>query len=72
MHTMIKGREYMAAYMQDHDRNLVDILRYAARVHGDVEVITRAVEDGAIRRSSYAEIYRRSCPDRGKHRRHLD
>lgn len=51
----------MTQYMQATDRNLIDILRYAARIHGAVDVVSRAVEDGSIRRSNYGEIYRRTC-----------
>jgi acyl-CoA synthetase (AMP-forming)/AMP-acid ligase II len=51
----------MTSYMQEHARNLVDILRYSARIHGDVEVVTRRVEDGGIHRASWCEIYRRVC-----------
>lgn len=51
----------MTTYMQEDSRTLIDMLRYAASYHADVEVITRAVEDGSLRRSSYGEVYRRTC-----------
>jgi len=46
--------------MQDDPLNLAQVLEHAARFHGEVEVVTRRVEDDAIVRSTYAEVLRRT------------
>jgi fatty-acyl-CoA synthase len=46
--------------MQDDPLNLAHVLEHAARFHGQVEVVTRRVEDEAIHRSTYAEVLRRT------------
>ncbi|MCI2285592.1 long-chain fatty acid--CoA ligase [Colwellia sp. MSW7] len=47
--------------MQSHPINLIQILQHAANYHGNVEVVTRRVEDDKISRSNYASIYKRTC-----------
>ena len=39
--------------------NLINILKYAAQLHGDIEVVTSSVE-GDIVRSNYKQIYQRT------------
>jgi 3-(methylthio)propionyl---CoA ligase len=46
--------------MQDDPLNLAHVLEHAARFHGQVEVVTRRVEDEALHRSTYAEVLRRT------------
>lgn len=46
--------------MQDQFVNLVDVLEYAARYHGQVEVVSRRVEDDQIAHSTYAETAERT------------
>jgi len=46
--------------MQDDPLNLAQVLEHAARFHGEVEVVTRRVEDDAIVRSTYADVLRRT------------
>ena len=46
--------------MQDHPLNLASVLEHAARFHGQVEVVTRRVEDDALVRSTYAAVLRRA------------
>ncbi len=41
--------------MQNEPFNLAHILEHAATFHGDVEIVTRQVDDGSIRRSTYGE-----------------
>jgi len=50
---MIKGN------MQAQSFNLVNIIKYAARWHGHVEVVTNTVE-GGIHRINYADVYQRT------------
>ena len=50
---MIKGN------MQAQSFNLVNIIKYAARWHGHVEVVTNTVE-GGINRINYADVYQRT------------
>jgi fatty-acyl-CoA synthase len=46
--------------MQDAPLNLASVLEHAARFHGQVEIVTRLVEDGSIHRYTYAESLRRT------------
>jgi fatty-acyl-CoA synthase len=46
--------------MQDDPMNLAHVLEHAARFHGQVEIVTRTVEDGALHRSTYADAYQRA------------
>jgi acyl-CoA synthetase (AMP-forming)/AMP-acid ligase II len=46
--------------MQDAPLNLAYVLEHAARFHGQVEIVTRLVEDGSIHRYTYAESLRRT------------
>ncbi len=46
--------------MQNDPFNLVEILEHAARFHSQVEIVTRMVEDGSIRRSNYSEAAARA------------
>lgn len=49
----------MRGLMMDVPLTLTSVLRHAAAIHGDAEVISRN-QDGAVHRTSYAEIGRRS------------
>src|SRR3954453_19491483 len=46
--------------MQAWPLRVSTILDHAARFHGRQEVVTRTVEDGAIRRDTYADVARRA------------
>ena len=46
--------------MQDDPVNLIQILEHAARFHGEVQIVSRLVEDDSIHRYSYAEAFARS------------
>ncbi|MCP3693562.1 MAG: AMP-binding protein, partial [Planctomycetaceae bacterium] len=41
--------------MQNDPVNLVQVLQHAARFHGEVEIVSRQVEDDEIHRCTYAE-----------------
>ncbi|MBL4871742.1 MAG: AMP-binding protein, partial [Robiginitomaculum sp.] len=45
--------------MQPYKFNLVKIIQYAARWHGNVEVVTNTVE-GGIHRIIYSDLYERT------------
>ena len=46
--------------MQNTPLNLADILEHAARFHGQVEIVTRDVDDGSIHRHTYRDALRRT------------
>src|SRR5262245_3908167 len=46
--------------MQDDPVNLAQVLEHAARFHGNVEVVSRRVEDDSFHRTTYAELLRRA------------
>jgi 3-(methylthio)propionyl---CoA ligase len=46
--------------MQDDPLNLAHVLEHAARFHGQVEVVTRRVEDDSPHRATYADVLRRT------------
>jgi len=50
----------MLGLMQDRPLLITNIMEYAATMHGDGEVITRAIE-GGIHRTNYGEITRRAA-----------
>ncbi len=49
----------MRGLMQDHPLLISNLLAFAARYHGDTEIVSRRVE-GDLHRSSYAEAHRRA------------
>lgn len=46
--------------MQNDPMNLAHVLEHAAAFHGQVEIVTRTVEDGSLHRSNYAQAYQRA------------
>ncbi len=46
--------------MQSGSFNLAGVLEHAGRYHGQVEIVSRRVEDGTIHRSTYGQALRRS------------
>jgi len=50
----------MQGLMQSEPVNLIDILKHAAKWHGDAEIVTNSVE-GGIHRETYREAYARSA-----------
>lgn len=50
----------MQGLMQTGAVNLIDILEFAARWHGDAEIVTNSVE-GGVHRETYQEAYLRSA-----------
>ena len=46
--------------MQNEPWNIAEALEHAARFHGEVEVVTRRVEDGVIHRYTYADVLPRA------------
>ncbi len=49
----------MNGMMQAHGLNIADLIEFAARYHGDTEIVSRRVE-GDLHRTNYAEILGRS------------
>ena len=47
-------------FLQNEPWNIAQALEHAAAFHGDVEIVTRCVEDGAIHRCTYADILPRT------------
>lgn len=46
--------------MQQESRTLADVLEYAAVFHGQVELVSRRVEDGRLHRYNYAQALQRT------------
>jgi acyl-CoA synthetase (AMP-forming)/AMP-acid ligase II len=50
----------MLGLMQDWPLLLSKVLTFAARWHGEAQIVSRTIE-GPIHRTNYAELYRRTC-----------
>jgi fatty-acyl-CoA synthase len=50
----------MLGLMMDQPLLISDLIRHADRHHGDTEIVTKTVEDGAIHRYTYREAHRRA------------
>src|SRR5512134_2193200 len=50
----------MPGLMMDQPLLISDLIRHADRHHGDTEIVSKTVEDGAIHRYTYSEAHRRS------------
>ncbi|HEY8067465.1 MAG TPA: 3-(methylthio)propionyl-CoA ligase [Burkholderiales bacterium] len=50
----------MLGLMMDQPLLISDLIRHADRHHGDTEIVTKTVEDGAVHRYTYREAHRRA------------
>src|ERR1700675_3250985 len=50
----------MQGLMMDVPLLISDLIRHADRHHGDTEIVTKTVENGAIHRYTYREAHRRA------------
>src|SRR5512147_1629499 len=50
----------MHGLMMDQPLLISDLIRHADRHHGDTEIVSKTVEDGAIHRYTYREAHRRA------------
>src|SRR6185436_8288082 len=53
-------RSPMLGLMMDQPLLISDLIKHADRHHGDTEIVSKTVEDGAIHRYTYREAHRRA------------
>src|SRR5260370_15920162 len=58
--TLFRSEGTMQGLMMDMPLLISDLIKHADRHHGDTEIVSKTVEDGALHRYTYREAHRRA------------